>query len=222
MRKFTPAKEELYHIFNRGIEKRKIFLSKRDYERFVVNLILFNTEKEPIRNISRYDIEMACKKIPDDCLVRIHAFSLIPNHFHLLLEQVAKNGIARFIHKLETGYSSYFNKLYSRNGHLFQGAYKMVHIDNDSFRLYIPLYIHLNPLELLDSEKSWKEKGIKNKTKSIAFLKEYPWSSFGEYMGTKSFLFITRNILDELYENPKRWEIEIDGWSPEDMKDVQG
>jgi len=222
MRKFTPVKEELYHVFNRGTEKRKIFLNKRDYERFIVNLILFNTEREPIKNISRYDIETACKKIPADRLVKIHAFSLIPNHFHLLLEQVAKNGIARFIHKLETGYSGYFNKLNSRNGHLFQGAYKMVHINNEAFGLYIPLYIHLNPLELLDSEKHWKEKGVTNKTKSITFLKRYPWSSFGEYLGTKSFSFITRDILDKIYESPKRWETEVRDWLPENAQNVQG
>lgn len=217
MRKFAPVEGELYHVFNRGIEKRKIFLNKKDYERFIVNLILFNTNRMPIRNISRYDINSACPKIPNDPLVKIHAFSLLPNHFHLMIEQVAKNGIAKFIHKLEIGYSGYFNKLNSRNGHLFQGAYKMVHIDNDAFRLYIPLYIHLNALELLESERYWKEKGIKNKKNAINFLRNYYWSSLREYLGIGYFPFVSREILDELYKNPQEWEAAIKDWLPDNV-----
>lgn len=216
MRKFDITNNEIYHIFNRGVEKRKIFLSQNDYERFIVNLILFNTVKTPTRNISRYDLNSVYENIPDDNLVKIHAFSLMPTHFHLILEQVVKNGIARFLHRIEMGYSHYINKFYSRTGHLFQGAYKIIHIDNDAYRLYVPLYVHLNPLELLDSEREWKERGIKNKTKAINFLKDYPWSSFGEYLKTKSFPFISHDILDELYENPERWEDAIKEWSPED------
>lgn len=219
MRKFTPVEGELYHVFNRGTEKRKIFLNKKDYERFVVNLILFNTNQMPIRNISRYDINSACQKIPNDPLIKIHAFSLLPNHFHLLMEQVAKNGIARFMHKLEIGYSGYFNKFNSRNGHLFQGAYKMIHVNNDAFRLYIPLYIHLNALELLESEKHWKERGIKNKTNAINFLRNYHWSSLREYLGTGYFPFVGREILDELYKNSQEWEMAIKDWLPDNVHD---
>ena len=114
MRKFSPTNDELYHIVNRGTEKRDIFLSKNDYERFIVNAILFNTIKQnSVKNLSRYDISSACQKIPDDPLVKIHAFALMPNHFHLVIEQVVDNGIARFMHKLEMGYSKYFNKPFS-------------------------------------------------------------------------------------------------------------
>ncbi len=219
MRNFTPSEGELYHVLNRGTDKRVIFLGKKDYERFVVNLILFNTDQTPIRNISRYDIESACQKIPNDSLVKIHAFSLMPNHFHLLLEQISENGIARFMHKIEMGYSRYFNKLYPRSGNLFQGAYKISHIDSDAYRLYIPLYIHLNPLELLDSEKKWKEKGVKNKINAINFLKRYQWSSLGEYLGIKSYPFVSRDILNELYEGPQEWEMALKDWLPNEAID---
>lgn len=217
MRKFKPQNGELYHIFNRGTEKRNVFMSSKDYERFIVNLILFNTEQTPIKNISRYDINLALKDIPKDPLVKIHAFCLMPNHFHFMFEQIADNGIARFLHKLEMGYSKYFNKMYPRNGNLFQGAYKISHVDNDSYRLYLPLYIHLNALELLKSERLWKEKGIKDKTKALNFLKNYPWSSLRTYLNTEFLAFISRDILDELYENPKTWEIAIKDWLPEQL-----
>ena len=215
MRKFAPVEGELYHIFNRGTEKRNIFLGKKDYERFIVNLILFNSKQEPTRNISRYNIELASHKIPNDPLIKIHAFSFLPNHFHLMTEQLVENGIARFIHRIEMGYSHYFNKMHSRSGNLFQGAYKIVHVNNDAYRLYLPLYIHLNPLELLDSEKHWKGQGIKNKINAIGFLRNYQWSSLGEYLRIQSFPFVSRDILDELYKSPKEWEMSLKEWLPE-------
>ncbi|MEW5907599.1 MAG: transposase [Patescibacteria group bacterium] len=219
MRIFKPIIGNFYHIFNRGTEKRDIFTCKKDFERFIVNLILFNTKNQnPIRNISRYNIDSACKKIPDDPLVRIHAFSLLRNHFHLMLEEVTQNGISRFLHRIEMSYSLYFNKLYSRSGNLFQGAYKIRHIDNNAYLLYLPLYIHLNPLDMLKSEKNWKEVGIKNKTKAIDFLETYPWSSLREYLAGQSgqyYPFVSREIIDNLYKNPDEWEIMFRDWFPD-------
>lgn len=215
MRKFKPQNNDLYHVFNRGTEKRKVFASDKDYERFIVNLTLFNTEQAQIKNISRYNINLALENIPQDPMVKIHAFCLMPNHFHFMLEQITDNGLARFLHKLEMGYSKYFNKMYPRSGNLFQGAYKISHIGDDSYRLYLPLYIHLNALELLKSERFWKENGIKDKIKAFNFLKNYPWSSLREYLDTKHLSFISRDILDELYENPKTWETAIKDWLPE-------
>ena len=215
VRKFKPQNNDLYHVFNRGTEKRNVFVSNRDYERFIVNLILFNTEQIQIKNISRYNVSLALKNIPKDPIVKIHAFCLMPNHFHFMFEQVVDNGIARFLHKLEMGYSKYFNKMYPRSGNLFQGAYKISQIEDDSYRLYLPLYIHLNALKLLKSERFWKEKGIKNKTKALNFLQNYPWSSLRTYLNTESLPFVSRDILDELYENPATWEAAIKDWLPE-------
>jgi len=154
--------------------------------------------------------------------VKIHAFSLLPNHFHLLLEQLEKGGIARFMHRVEMGYSHYFNKFYSRSGNLFQGAYKVSHINNDAYALYLPLYIHLNPLELLDSERHWKEKGVKNKKKAVDFLRNYKWSSLGEYLGTQTLPFVSRDVLDELYGSPQAWEKAIKDWLPDNCSPLGG
>ncbi len=215
MRKFTPTNNELYHVFNRGTDKRSIFLDKKNYERFIVNLILFNTQRQPISNLSRYNIKSACKKIPDDPLVKIHAFCLLPNHFHLLLEPLIENGIARLMHKNEMGYSHYFNKINSRNGNLFQGSYKIFHVNNDTYRLYLPLYIHLNSLELLSSEKYWKEKGVKNKKDAINFLRNYPWSSLREYLNTDQMPFVSRDFIDEIYKDKNELETALKDWLPE-------
>ncbi len=215
MRKFNLENGKIYHVFNRGVEKRQIFISKKDYERFIINLILFNTTNEPFSNVARYNLQEAYKKMPDQNLVKIHAFALLPNHFHFMLEQVENGGISKFMHRIEMGYSRYFNIFYERSGHLFQGTYKLVPADKDAYLLYLPLYIHLNPLELLPSEKDWKEIGVRNKKKTLDFLKKYPWSSLGEYMGVNHLPFTERGTVDTLYQNNRDWEREIQSWTSE-------
>ncbi len=213
MRKFSPENGKIYHIFNRGVEKRQIFTGKKDYERFVINLILFNTINEPFSNVGRYNIQEAYRKISDQNIVKIHAFALLPNHFHFMLEQVESGGISKFMHRIEMGYSRYFNILYERSGHLFQGNYKLASVDRDEYLLYLPLYIHLNPLELLPSEKDWKERGVRNQKKALDFLKKYPWSSLGEYVGVNHLPFIEKGIVNDFYQDSKDWEREIQGWT---------
>ncbi|MBI5045702.1 MAG: transposase [Candidatus Niyogibacteria bacterium] len=213
MRKFTPEKENFYHIVNRGTEKRRIFLNHKDYERFIANMVAFNTENDPRLNISRYNLNKIFQHIPTNRLVKIHAFCLLPNHFHLLLEQLAENGISRFMHRLEMGYARYFNILHNRNGNLFQGAYKLVPMEDEAHQLYLPIYIHLNPLDLLPTEKHWRENGIKDHHQAMAFLKKYPWSSFTEYYGTGNLPFISKELLNDLYKNSDDWDRAIMSWS---------
>ena len=221
MRKFLPTPSELYHVFNRGTEKRTIFENQRDYQRFIVNMVLFNSELEPPRNISRYGINPACQKIPTDPLVKIHTFTLLPNHFHLELEQTATSGIAKFMHKLEMGYSHFFNLRHSRSGNLFQGQYKMVMGDTDAYYLYLPLYIHLNPLELLPSERYWKEAGVQNKDESIRFISNYPWSGLQEYLRAGTFPFLSHDVIDRLYPSATDWIQAIREWLPDNSSNFQ-
>lgn len=215
MREIEIIEGELYHVFNRGTEKRKIFLNKKDYERFLVSLILFNTTEEVATNIHRYDLSQTFGLITNKPLVKIHAFALLPNHFHLILEPLVNSGISRLMHRLEMGYSRYFNKLNSRSGNLFQGAYKIVHIGNDGYFNYLPLYVHLNPLDLLPSEINWKEMGIKDKKEATKFLKEYQWSSLPAYLNSRSYPFVEKGLFSQVYEKPKDWERELSDWLPE-------
>jgi hypothetical protein len=67
----------------------------------------------------------------------------------------------------------------------------------------------------LGPEEGWRERGIKNKIKAIGFLRNYQWSSLGEYLRIQSFPFVSRDILDELYKNPKEWEMSLKEWLPE-------
>ena len=105
----------------------------------------------------------------------------MPNHFHLLLTQIEKNGISKFMQKLATGYSMYYNKRYERTGTLFEGKFKSEHANEDDYLKHLFSYIHLNPVKIINP--SWKEKGVKNKPQILSYLEKYPYSSYPDYLG---------------------------------------
>jgi len=114
-----------------------------------------------------------------DSLVDIGAYCLMPNHFHILLKEKTENGISKFMKKLSTGYSMYFNKRYERTGRLFEGTFKSVHADSDEYLKYLFAYIHLNPIKLINPV--WKEEGIRNSVEAKLFLSGYSFSSYLDY-----------------------------------------
>jgi len=150
MRNLIFANEGVYHICNRGVDKREVFADQKDYERFLINLVLFNTVGEVAGNTSRYDLSKAFTNIPNNPLVKIHAFVLLPNHFHFILRQKTDRSMEFFLRSLATRYSMFFNKKYNRIGKLFQGHYKAILIDNERYLLYLSKYIHKNPKEYTD------------------------------------------------------------------------
>ncbi|KKT61863.1 MAG: Transposase [Candidatus Giovannonibacteria bacterium GW2011_GWA2_44_26] len=207
MRKVLFANNQIYHIFNRGTEKRRIFISNKDFERFLINMKIFNDPDVGQHHLGRFDIKHPKLSKPlEDPLVDVLCYCLMPNHYHLLLRQKVENGISKYLHRLQMGYAKYFNTLHDRSGNLFQGAFKVVEINKGNQFKYIPLYIHMNPLDLV--EGGWKENGIKDLKKGLNFLKNYRWSSLRNYMGEKRTAYLNANIISELYD-PSDWEEEI-------------
>lgn len=141
--KIVPLLEdEFYHIYNRGVDKRDIFLDKEDYLRFYQSLYVFNVV-EPTINFNSAKAKL--KNITNqETLVEIVAYSLLPNHYHLLVKQCSENGISEFMRRLSTGYTSYFNQKNKRSGSLFQGRFKRVHVGTDSQYNYIFAYVNEN------------------------------------------------------------------------------
>src|SRR3989338_5492140 len=140
-RNLTFAPGEFYHIYNRGTEKRKIFLSARDHERFLSLLYLANGEervdmKRQGRTLSELMLQDKGKKLVEVC-----AYCLMPNHFHLILKEIDEGGISKFMQKIITGYTMYFNKNYERSGALFQGKFKSEHAKNDRYLKYLIAYL---------------------------------------------------------------------------------
>ncbi|OGF52495.1 hypothetical protein A3I27_04115 [Candidatus Giovannonibacteria bacterium RIFCSPLOWO2_02_FULL_43_11b] len=206
MRKTALINQGIYHIFNRGTEKRKIFLSKNDYKRFLVNMILFRDEDYSAQNIHRLSMSEAESYQVKTPIVDILCFCFMPNHYHLMLRQRKANGVSRYLHKLQMSYSKYFNTLYERSGNLFQGSYKAVMVEKDNQFQHLPLYIHMNPLEL--AEPQWKERGVKNIKGSLKFLKDYPWSSLSFYLNEHSPSYLETKDLIPFYSS-REWVEEI-------------
>jgi putative transposase len=180
-RQIQIAPEEFYHLYNRGVEKRKIFLCRADYERFEALLYLAN-QSEPVdlKYQGRSFVEM-CEVRAGESLVEVVAYCLMPNHFHLLVRERVEGGIAKFMQKVTTGYTMYFNKRNERSGALFEGTYKARHVSDDRYFRYLISYIHLNPIKLFDSK--WKENDIQNRTGAERYLERYEHSSYLDYVG---------------------------------------
>ncbi len=189
---------ELYHVLNRGVEKRDLFMDDQDRARFVHDLYEFNDEA-PARNVPyHYQSNIMGLRNPiigREKIVDIHGWCLMKNHYHLLVSERMEGGLTKFTRKINVGYANYFNGKYERSGTLFQGRTKKKHIDSDAYFLHILNYIHLNPLDLLKDAKDWRERRITNASDAMTHLQKYRWSSYLDYAGTKNFPSILTKTL---------------------------
>jgi REP element-mobilizing transposase RayT len=135
----------LYHVIVRGNQRQKTFLANGDFLKYL-KLLGEHLEAHEIR---------------------LYAYCLMPNHVHLLIEQAGEYPLSRYMHRLQTAYTQYFNRTHKKVGHLFQGRYKAILVDRDSYLLELVRYIQLNPLRA----KLEEEPGV------------YPWTSHKQYLG---------------------------------------
>ncbi|MDP1845359.1 MAG: transposase [Candidatus Moranbacteria bacterium] len=174
MRTLKFANDQYYHIYNRGTDKRKIFLDDRDHFRFLLSLDLLNDNKDglmiawrdclkskPKARLSEFLINEIRKR---DYLVEIIAYCLNPNHYHLILKQLKERGIERFCQKFSISYTKYFNERNKRSGVLFQGRTKSATIKTTGGLLYLSAYVNCNC-----------------EIHGIAEADNYKWSSFACY-----------------------------------------
>ena len=138
MRKQPLLTDNYYHIYNRGVDKRDIFGDVSDIYRFAESIKGFN-RIDKIMSLSNLKKHQSFKQIAPEALsepellVEVVAYCLNPNHFHFILKQSIDGGIAKFMQKLQAGYTSYFNIKNCRSGVLFQGAFKSQIIANENF-----------------------------------------------------------------------------------------
>ena len=231
MRKVQFVNDHFYHIYNRGVEKRDVFLDQNDYIRFIHNLFEFNDirpapayDRRNVGNRISYigNVGNPISNIKRERIVDVICFSLMPNHFHLLLRQVSEKGITKFLRKLGVGYTNAFNLKNKRVGPLFQGKFKAAHINNDVYLTHISRYIHLNPLEL--KEPQWKEKGVGDWPSADNFLSSYRWSSYPDFIGQSNFPSIINGqefILENYFNNDiLEYKKFIQEWAERDVKDI--
>jgi putative transposase len=163
MRKLIFASGEYYHLFNRGVDKRKVFLGRVDYVRFIRTIHNLMTSGSASESLKLNQSLALNKKI------KLIGYCLMPNHYHMLVKQLDEDGVTEFMHKLDTSYTKYFNLNTHRTGRLFEYTFKATHIETDEEFIHVIRYIHLNPLV----------SGI------IKDLRKYKWSSYLDLIGER-------------------------------------
>ena len=143
---------EMYHIYNRGVDKRDIFSDKNDIYRFIESMKEFNRvdKIDSLSNLRKLKSQIGLQALSEistkEPLVEVVAYCLNPNHFHFILKQVVDGGVAKFMQKLQAGYTSYFNVKNSRSGSLLQGRFKSQIIASENYFNKLIGYVNKNYL----------------------------------------------------------------------------
>lgn len=145
-----------YHVTARGNERKRIYDSTPDYEKFRSYL----------------------KRAQEKYGYVLHCYVLMTNHYHLLIETPQAN-LGRVMHYINGSYANYFNIKKRRSGHFFQGRYKGILIDKDSYLLELSRYLHLNPV----------------RAKMVKRPQDYPYSSYGSYIGQEKEDIVYRDLI---------------------------
>ncbi len=217
---------DLYHVLNRGVEKRTLFLDNQDRARFVHDMFDFNRDtRSHLKNVGRRAMSnLVGYSLPQSRLVTIHGWVLMGNHYHLLLSENCEGGLSRFLMRLNVGYAKYFNEKYERSGTLFQGRTKKILIERDAHFLHILNYIHCNPLDMCTGAENWREQRVRDSKTALKYLSEYRWSSYRDYIGVKNFpSILTTDLFKNVFSNYRR-EITsyINGMNtPDQLCDIQ-
>lgn len=178
-----------YHIYNRGSEKKPIFESRRDYQRFLKTLKYYQIEG-PKPKFSRFPSLLVKELDESKKIVDIVAYCLMPNHFHLLIKPVKDGGVTEFISKISNSYTKYYNTKHNRIGPLLQGEFKAVPMESNEQLTHISRYIHLNPIVF---------GMVKN-------LNQYEWSSYQDYIGDQIKSFCSKEDILYFFKNPQDYE----------------
>ncbi|MDD4013500.1 MAG: transposase [Candidatus Omnitrophica bacterium] len=153
------SENTFYHLTSRGDDRKKIYASEFDHEKFLEYVL---------KAKKRYRF-------------RLYAYVLMTNHHHLLVETLQAN-LSKIMHFINGSYTTYYNTKRKRAGHLFQGRYKSIIVDKDSYFLELTRYIHLNPV----------------RAKITQLPEEYRWSSYRGYIGEVKDKYIDKDAIEAI------------------------
>lgn len=190
---------EIYHIFNRTINKIPVFTKFRINQRLMISLSFYRFTNLSV-SLSRFltwdkdrqeevlNSSEGGKKIR----VNILGFCLMPNHYHLLCRQEQGGGISKFVSQLQNSFTRYYNLKRQKKGYLFEGQFRAVRIEDDQQLLHVSRYIHLNPYTSFV-------------VKTFDELGNYPWSSLSEYLTARKG-FCQTEIVAAFFKNPASYK----------------
>ena len=167
---------EYYHIYNRGAHRHALFKDTRDWVRFLFGIMYYQsptTFDNVWRLIDSFSTVEGFAVSDEDFEnviagrgVELVAFCIMTNHYHLIVRELAEGGIARYMHRVQGGYTMYANTKYQTKGHVFENRYKSKHVPDNTYLTHLSAYIHKNPSEL----SKWNTR-----------YADYPWSSLQDY-----------------------------------------
>lgn len=199
-RRTAFATGEIYHVFNRGVNKQSIFWDDRDYARSMDSMVYYSFTNPQIRYsyLNRLLVEERAKvwaglRTKHQMLVDLIAFVLMPNHYHMLVKQRVDHGLSKFLGNWQNSYGKYVNTRHQRVGPLFQGRFKAVRIATNAQLLHVSRYIHINP-------------HTASIVQSASELEQYPWSSLPEYMGTAELTVCQKEIILNQFKTVEQYQ----------------
>jgi len=179
------AQGTIVHIFNRGNNREKIFYDQGDFKAFLFRVgLALGIDSKILKTENLTSVPFSRIRINSNKnLFELHSFCLMPNHFHLLIEQKGEVPISKLILQICTSYAMYINKKHKRIGHVFQDQFKAVLIENNSQFMWTSAYIHMNPVK----------NGL---AKSPG---EYVWSSYNDFSSERNLPIVSKELLIETF-----------------------
>jgi len=196
MRTFQP--EYFYHIYNRGVDRRKVFLDKWDYVKFLEQMREFN-QIEPVGSLYWKKRQ---KSVPTtlivvgthkQALVSLIAYCLNQNHYHFLVKQEKEGGISEYMKRIGNGYTRYFNHKYNRSGSLFQGKYKAKEVRSTYDLIKVSVYVNGNA-----------------EIHGIAKAQNWPWSGYLDYNGIRRGTLCKQELIFNEISRPEYFKLSED------------
>lgn len=204
--------DSIVHIYNRGAKKHNIFRKQSDPFRLLYSLYYFNTEHPTapswVRDLTRvggmHTFAWPAHWEPRSPLVSILAFTIMPNHFHLVMKELVDGGLSKFMHRVSMGYSKFINEKYDESGSLFEGAYKARRIDEDADLQNLLVYTMIkNPFELYPGGLM---RACQNFDLAYTHTLKFPLTSLAEFLGNTEPVILDHDLLRELGIDPSMFK----------------
>ncbi len=221
---------EIYHIYNRGVDGRKIFLEEAHFQRFYESMYLFNdinfedagggwnARMAELNTMRATGCDIRKR------LVDILAFNLMDNHVHMGLIPLVEDGISVFMHKLQMSYSKFINLELERSGSLVDRPFKSKHVDNPAYADFLPIYIHGNSWDRFGIK--WREGEIENWEEALRRLDQHKWSSHGVAMRRPQDLpVVEEKYLHDAYVSVEDYLNHLRQWGTryrDQLKEIEG
>ena len=197
---------EYYHVYNRGVRGSVIFQDDMDRRQFLRRLYYLNHNRLPynwaleVESGGRGEQQWPRNWGQRQPLVDIHAYCLRDTHFHLVLREIAEGGISKFMQRLGISTTKAFNERYGTSGSLFQGRYQARHVVDDTDLRNLGVYVQVK--NGIENHRDGYRKAIGSLDAAMQWLRGYPYSSYGHYVGGTSAKAVTDTLLNYAFENP--------------------